>query len=81
MYWISHKRVAIPYQKIMSSDTASQLSYVNHVWVLYNEEQNFCIVFDLASTSMFEETGSKVKVSEITDNQCDPDVLSSLIKE
>ena len=52
--------------------TYFQPSYSNHVWVLSNSLYNKCFVFKLSTTSQFALSNQIVRVSNMTDIQCNP---------
>ena len=71
MYWIDWKKIAKLYSTIKKGGSATQDSYINHVWVLVNESKKTCLTFELGVTKGFGKTDSEVNVSDIADNKCD----------
>ncbi len=72
LYWIDQSRNFINYANIKIGQTYFQQSYSSHVWVLSNSLNNKCFVFKLSSTNQFALSNQIVRVSNMSDIQCNP---------
>jgi len=72
LYWVDQSHNFVNYANINIGQTYFQQSYSSHVWVLSNSLNNKCFVFKLSTTNQFKLSNRIVKVSNMSDIQCDP---------
>jgi len=72
LYWVDQSHNFVNYANINIGQTYFQQSYSSYTWVLSNILNYKCFVFKLSTTNQFKLSNRIVKVSNMSDIQCDP---------
>ncbi len=72
LYWVDQSHNFVNYANINIGQTYIQQSYSSYTWVLSNILNYKCFVFKLSTTNQFKLSNRIVKVSNMSDIQCDP---------